>query len=277
MIITDQFVVLNLPKTGSTFVRTVLKELHMTQMKRRSLLTKFLNKCGITRPPTFQELGCPNIKVRRGSKKDQHGTYQQIPSPHKRKKIMSVVRNPYDRLLSAYEFRWWAKFPPVGARLLMSKFPHFPDLSLDDYVELQNIDLNENRIPHIQMKADVGSQTVQFIQMFFRNPEEVLMVLDEEYIRSDQFIRDMPDITFLRTESLNQDIYDFVLDQGYNADDLAFILNHESVNVTKGRSNDRNTLWTEMSLRHVQQRERLLFKILNHHGMMHPAPPAACT
>ncbi|MFB6305498.1 MAG: hypothetical protein ABEH43_00640, partial [Flavobacteriales bacterium] len=83
MIVTDKFVMLNFPKTGSTFVRKVLKAIAKEDR------TKGRYSLGL-RKPTFKEfeiLKHPNIRVNnhRYGILDEHGVYDQIPEEHKEK------------------------------------------------------------------------------------------------------------------------------------------------------------------------------------------------
>jgi hypothetical protein len=131
MIITEIFVMLNLPKTGSTFARTVIKELY-----KPSILKKILVKLRLV-PRDLIELKLPNIKMPNRIF-DQHGTYSQIPKKYLNRPVFSVVRNPYTRFLSAYQFKSWANPNQltVDRSILERDFPTFPDLDMDTYVDL---------------------------------------------------------------------------------------------------------------------------------------------
>ena len=168
MIITDDFVVLNLPKTGSTFVRTVLRKVHQARLEQRSLGVRVVQGLGIRRRPFFEELMVPNIMVRNANGREhQHGTWVQIPEAHRHKPVVSVMRNPYERLISSYEFRWWVKVPPMPEDELRVHLPTFPELTLEEFLQLRNLEMRYSRIPPIRLGIHVGLQTVQFIQMFF--------------------------------------------------------------------------------------------------------------
>ena len=45
--------------------------------------------------------------------------------------------------------------------------------------------------------------TYAFIQFFSKNPKETITNLDEAYLQSDKYKRDMAEIILLRTETLN--------------------------------------------------------------------------
>lgn len=272
MIITEDFVVLNLPKTGSTFVRTMLKTIYRRRMERRPMVKKGMHFLRIERKPLFKELLLPNNRRKlQQTAADQHGTYEQIPLAYRNRPVVSVLRNPYDRLLSLYDFRDWRKRPPLPPNLLREHFPRFPDLTFDDFCRLEELAL-ASELPHMTSRADVGKQTVRFIQMFFKHPDDVLGRLDEEYVASDRFVDDIADVVFLRTESLNHDLAEFLARHGFSSEEVAFVCRHEKVHVTKNRSPDRDRIWTESAVNFVRTKERFLFKILAHYGLIYSPP-----
>jgi hypothetical protein len=267
MIITERFVVLNNPKTGSTFVRTVLKQLHSGDDVRPGglrLLEGYLRKP----VPSLTELLLPNIKVPAPRPPDQHGTYSQIPAAYRKREVVSVVRDPFARLLSTYRFGWWRRYPPLDGAALALHFPGFPDLDFEEYLRLEEYDVRW-RVPPAAAGLAVGLQTVQFIQMFFRDPAGVLARLDDHYLDSDRFLADLPPVRFLRTERLNEDLVQFLLEHGYPAERLRFVAAHAAVNATVGGA---APAWTHGVVENILHRERLLFRILAHLGFTYPAP-----
>lgn len=267
MIICNEFIVLNLPKTGSTFVRKVINEIYVKRMSS-NVTDKICYALNLKTKP-FKELLLPNIKV--PGKPDQHGTYSQIPPKYLNRKVISVVRNPYDRFLSAYEFKNWARVPSLSKDVLLKHFPHFPDLTLDDYVELNKLDA-QVRLKS-KNKINLGNQTVQFIQMFFKEPEKVLSKITEEYIDSDiAYIKDMGNVHFLTQENLNDQLSTFLEKNGFSEEEVAFARNYDRVNTTKPLFKDRDNLWTEKALNYVEENERFIFKILNDKGITYERP-----
>ena len=193
---------------------------------------------------------------------DQHGTYSQISKIHDRT-IFSVVRNPYDRILSAYEFRWWAKYPPVDNSVLNEHFSNFPKLTLDEYVKLQVL-AAKTRIGTTS-DYELGNQTGQFIQMFFKDPKFILSNITHDYIESKKYKKDIGKIIFLRQENLNTELYELLLKFGFTN----FIHKHKRINVTKSKVDDRRTLWTESAINYIENREGFLFKILKDFGFIY--------
>lgn len=273
MLITEHFVLLNYPKTGSTFARKAIKELQATRLRERSTIQKILQKTKLAQRPFCEELKLPNTRVK-GVKRnpDQHGTYAQIPSRYRHLPVVSIVRNPYTHFLSAYQFRFWERNPPLSAQLLNEHFPHFPNLSLDDFVELVKLLVKHDILQGQEIASNVGNQTVQFIRFFFKEPDKVLRELTNEYLDSSQPLKDLADITFLRQENLNEDLVNFLKKFGYSDHELDFIRTKGRVNVTQTKTFDEKPLWTENAIQYITTKERLLFRILENKGISY-APP----
>jgi len=172
MIITNQFVVLNNPKTGSTFVRKVLRAIY--EKRASTGIFNWTRRLFGISEERFKELVLPNIK-RQNKVSDQHGTYSQIPDEYKGRPVVSVVRNPFDRLMSSYEFRHWERNPPIKGNLIKEYFPHFPNLSFNEHITLMGHSQRE-----IHTGIEMGVQTIQFIQMFFTDPDTALENIDDD-------------------------------------------------------------------------------------------------
>lgn len=268
MIITDQFVILNFPKTGSTFVREVVGQLYQNRNKTNSV-GKLLIKLGF-KSTGFKELLMPHPTI--PNYKDQHGTFTQIPKPHQEKHILSVVRNPYNRFDSQYRFKWWAQHPPLPVEVINSHFPTFPDISLDEFVLLRKL-VSENLKTKYQIPDDIkiGDQTIQFMEMFFKNPTQVLRNLSNDYINSGLYKNDICKLTLLQQENLNEQLILFLNKYGFSDNELSFIRKHEKVNVTStGEPNQIR--FTETVINYVKTYEWILFKILSDLGINYLPP-----
>jgi hypothetical protein len=273
MLITDHFVMLNLPKTGSTFARTVIKELYAGRIAKQSLLRRLLQGLKILKEPVCKELLLPNIKLSGvNTEPDQHGTFSQIPDEYRKLPVISIIRNPYSRFMSGYEFRWWENHPPINDQLLAKHFTNFPNLTVDDFVRLNELDVIHGRLNGQIPNAEVGIQTIQFIQMFFKNPKKVLQNLSDEYLDSAQAIEDMAEIIFLRQEELNENLADFLASIGYSNEEVNYVRSRERVNITKAQSPNRNALWTPTSIDYVRRKERLIFRLLETKGIVYKEP-----
>jgi hypothetical protein len=260
MLITSQFVVLNLPKTGSSFVRAVLKRIH----RRRRILLK--------REPFLVELMMPREGSRLGGK-DQHGTISQIPERYQHLPVMSVVRNPYDKLMSAYLYRWWARRPPMPVNELRRSLPTFPDLTLNQFVAMWDIAAGQ-RLGG-ENPFGIGHQTLQFVRFFFSNPEAALRQFSDEYVEKGTFKEDLGAVTLLRQESLRDDLTRFLGSFGYTETELEICGRHQLVNVTKASASE-GSAWTPEALKYVAEKERHLLGMLRKLGISY-APPSELT
>src|SRR5436190_236293 len=273
MIITPKFVVLNFPKTGSTFVRTVLKEIE--QKQTRSLFERLAYMTGLKQRP-FQELKCPNIKSRMPSERqifDQHGTYEQVPLKYRELPVLSVARNPFDRYVSAFEFRFWARNPVADPGTIRSVFPTFPNLNFAEYLDYCDYVTANHPIPDIKFKTVLGRDTVMFIQMFFKDPRRTLTRIDEEFIASGAYKHEMPKLHLLRTESLNRDLYDYLITVGYSSRDIDFIINKRKIQPPAGIDRpDRKwqDYYSPELMQRVYRKEKLLLKIFADFGVGEP-------
>lgn len=268
MIICKEFIVLNLPKTGSTFVRKVIKEIY-DQRYSRQYLSKIGIKFKLINPPLI-ELILPNFQSPNPYQREirsQHGSYCQIPKEFLNKKVVTVIRSPFERLLSGYEYKWWEKKPPIERKYIDEFFPSFPHLNLNEYISLKKLSVEDNN------PADLGTQSIQFIRMFFKNPEDVLTHITKDYIESeDAFKKDIGDITFLRQENLNEELSTFLYQQGFSKKEAEFAKNYGKVNVTKPTGTARKNLWTKEAVEYVTENERFLLKMLKNMGFEYKVP-----
>ncbi|MGV7223091.1 MAG: sulfotransferase family 2 domain-containing protein, partial [Nitrospinales bacterium] len=222
MLITDQFVMLNLPKTGSTFARNTIKKAYSNSVDKFTLVDKLLWKIGVKNFDNVKckELLLPSMFGHR--KSSQHGTYIQIPAEHKHKDIYAVIRNPYTRFISGYQFRLRKKNPGFLNRELKAAFPNFPNLSIDEYIDFVKLEreIKYYRTKIIPHRYKIGNSTIQFIFMFFKDPYKVLKIVDANYIDNNKFVEDIANINFLRHEELNHDLYRMLSRYNFKKDEI---------------------------------------------------------
>ena len=243
MIITDKFVMLNFPKTGSSFARKALKEIYE---KNDTPLHKVLHRFKLASKPLLIELIQPRIdEIYNYGIKDQHGTYRQIPEQHRHKPIVSVTRNPFDRYVSRYLTGWWKRHPPADIGQVKKYYPLFPELSFKEYYELYNLLGRENRLNGISPKIELGFQTIHFIQFYFKEPMRI------------------PEIVFLHQDNLNQELYEFLLSVGHPEKAISFILEADKVNVTprKHSQRDLSSFYSQSLMDDVYEKDKLLFDL----------------
>lgn len=256
MIITKDFVMLNFPKTGSSFTREAIKQIYFD---RNSKIRKFLEKNHVC-SPSVKELLVPKIDEKINYNiRDQHGTLRQIPIPYRNRLIASVTRSPISRYKSTYYFKWWQQHPPGDIQTIYKGYPHFPELSFSEYYELIHFFGRKNRLQRIVPKIDLGLHTIQFIQFYFYKPQDVLSKIDDKYIEENHFLKDMGDIKFLHQENLRQELKEFLLSVGIEKEYVQTLDIMKKVNVTKRESHIEEVEPEILSA--ILKREKLLFKI----------------
>lgn len=268
MIICDDFIVLNFPKTGSTFVRDMVKEIY--RRRRPGVLAKIV-LLALRKELPYKELMLPNYQSpneRQRHLLGQHGAYCQIPEEQLHKEILTVVRNPYDLFLANYLTEWWTWYFPAPEEQLKQLFPDFPKITLDEYLILS--DLSANQYNGITL----GPITTQFIRMYFKQPDKVLQTITDEYVQSDSmFLEDIgANITFIRQSELNMALSDFLCKHGFSDEETAFIRSHPKVNISINTTTDRNALWTKSAIEYMKKREAFLFRMLEKLGLRFDAP-----
>jgi hypothetical protein len=260
MIITDEFVMLNLPKTGSSFARAILKTIH----KYDTWGSRLRRKLNIFPNYNMVEHMVPEINAKHlMGQRGQHGTYRQIPEEHRHKTIVSIIRNPFDRYVSLYLFDWWKRYPYASPDRLRQHFPKFPNLSFEEYYKMSHLFGRESRLQGIKPSTELGLLTIQFIQFYFMEPENVLRKIDKDYIETKQYQHDMAQVTFLHQENLNEELYTFLLRMGYRDPDIRFIREAERINVTEKRDEASNLgeFYTPELCTKILARESLLFEL----------------
>lgn len=256
MLITDNFVMLNFPKTGSAFARDAIKRLHRSTglraaLERRGLMRSSLQEL-LMKPYFFTATQGVTIPTN-----SEHGVYSQVPAAHQAKPVITVMRDPEKRMVSAYEFRSWAKHPIPNAEQVVEWFPSFPDISFEQFIRMNQ----ELILPYIQpngMQVKVGPLTTKFIRMYARDPRKTMLALRENTDLRKDYDQHFPKIHFLHTENLNQELYDLLLQFGYPSNKIAFILEKQKMNTT-GRS--RNTYLTPELTSRLQHSERFFYQL----------------
>ncbi|NEQ65780.1 MAG: sulfotransferase family protein [Symploca sp. SIO2D2] len=227
MLITDKFVFIHQPKTGGTFVAQVLNKLHWGRR-----LSRF-----VARAP---------MKLS-GKKVKWHQTCNEIPESERGKQIISIVRNPYERYISNYYYRNWGMHPERWPSNIIDElkalYPHFPEVSFDEFVNFANTHLIKRHLKVPPDKTNLGLCSWDFVRFYFKNPDDVCTIIDDAYIEQKKYREDMYNIHFLRTENLNQDLYNFLLSMGYPDRKIRFIQNLDKIQPKSQGKERPNSDW----------------------------------
>ncbi|KAA3621333.1 MAG: hypothetical protein DWP94_10600 [Flavobacterium sp.] len=261
MIITDEFVVINFPKTGSTFVRNTLKRVHQSQ----SILNKLLIASRLQRKPYFENLWLPNIRTNnsRRNKLDEHGVCSQIPSNHLSKQIVSVKRNLFEHYISSYEYGDWKKAPWVEEEILNNKFANYPNLSFEQYVNLIHEFNPMEYHPRIGRKLNIGPASCQFLLFYFKRPFDIIIDIDQDYLEFKKYKDDMYPVHFLDQANLNEELYNFLIKYKYPKNRVSFILEEGKHNTSTPTNKSMDDYFTDSLMQKVKDKEALLFSIFN--------------
>ncbi len=265
MIVTNDFVMLNFPKTGSTYAREMIKRIYSA---KRTKVRAFFEKARVCRP-RVSDIFCPKIdEIVHYKIKDQHGSFRQIPTLLKKRPIVSITRHPFSRYISTYNFRWWEKFPPADISEIQDIFPNFPDISFSEYYKMCHIFIKRNRLKGIAPQIDLGIHTIQFIQFYFPKPEIVLKNIDNNYIKSKQFNKEISTVKFLHQENLNTELKEFLNNFGFSQNELSILDRNYKINVTNKEGNNSSFEAIKSSIKEkILERDKLLFNIFPEYSL----------
>lgn len=272
MIITDDFVLLASPKTGTSFTTAVLQTIHA----RRRLLGRFL-PFGLQKRlfrhyklirPGYREHRVPRPRLSPGDKPrmSRHGCYRDIPVEGEGLPIVATVRNPFALYTSAYLFRMRSRKQIrhiADPAQLEQEYPGYPDISFEEYYDIIHRFLTGHYLQGIEPAIELGEQTINFIHFFFRDPAEVFRKIDHDYIESGAYRDDMADIRFMHQESLREDFKRLLVDTGYAAEECALVDSFKQQNVAIRARTERDIgqFYSPELTEKVLQRDALLFKM----------------
>lgn len=259
MILTDSFVVLNFPRTGSTFVRSALRQLH----------GPWWNALGFDSAPRassgFRELRLPidrTWKAERLGRTSPHGRWGQIPESHRHLPVVSVLRHPLDHAVSHFTHDDWWKSPPVDEAVVRRRFPSWPRLSFAEYLEFEHEFALPDVLKGLRPPAEPGHLTAHFLRFFGRDPDATLGGLTDARIDSGDLARDLPPIRWLRHERLADDLTEFLRDLGHSSRRLERIRRHPRLNVSHARAGRPwRDFYTPEQEALKRYRERALFRL----------------
>lgn len=257
MLFTDNFVYVHEPKTGGTFVTSVLFRLYEFNWTYRTRIASAL-RTELVHRHRYGTLIYHNNK---------HGGCDAIPATQRHKTVLATVRNPYDLYVSQYEFGWWKRrewrsyFEAIPD--FRQQYPHFPAISFAEYVTLSNLAFSDCRSPAGD-ESRIGLLSEKFVKFYCREPQSVLAALAATATPEQPCRAALHNIHFIRTDQLNDGLYQFLLARGYDEADLRFVRGLDKI-LPGGKGRRRDQPWqryyTPELKQWVRQRECMIFAL----------------
>lgn len=258
MIITDDFVFIVYPKTASAFTREAFDELHKLPFWKcwyNQVVKSYYY------PKSYQRITVPKIEVHnRKGQPTEHGLYIQIAEEHRHKKLFTISRSPFDRLVSLYTFKDWQRTDELLVdSYTKNTYPNYPDLTFQEYIDALYKVNPLIRDSQFDLKADIGPLTIQFILFYFKDPYQVLNnKITDDYFYTNEFLKDMPSIFFAKMSQLEEDVIKFLTGVGYLEEQVSFIRSKKQTNKSRPASKSKDDFYTPSSKAFVEEKERYL-------------------
>lgn len=243
MIVTNKFLFIHLPKTGGTFVTKMLLDASKAV-------------------PELRAKDLVDLK---------HSGVRKIPDEYKALPVVINIRNVFEHYVSRYTFKWW-RDPKQAERnhkmdLVKQVYPHFPELSFSEYLHFVNDWRFRNqigaRLQQLLTERNFGSISWMLARLTQMEPMKFVRNLPE--MTDDELRADYAKFRFLRTESLNDDLYNLLVESGAPGEKINFILEQKPILPKRGGRGVGKETWREYfsdeDIAFVMQREAMLFKI----------------
>lgn len=238
MIITRDFVYLHVPKTGGSFVTSIL-------LRVGEMVPEF----------QVQEIN-----------EEKHAGVKGIPEEHRHKPRVMNIRNPYDHLVSRYEFAWWKRKNRWDPEFLASKYPDFPELDFSQFLELihnwENRTTLGERIRAVLINNNIGYNTRTFVPFVTDRPGRIFRRIDE--IKKSEIKAIRAGNTFLRQSNLNRDLYTLLQGCDLPEEACEIALSAGKIYPKLGGGNRKAPFmeyFTPEQVKAIRKKDRLLFKI----------------
>ena len=200
-----------MPKTGGTFVHGVFKRV-VERYKKDYPIQWYLNRIGFKMnitTPIYQKL--TNVAYYEYPNNDvigQHAGVSFIPKEYKKLPVISVKRDPIKKFISTYYFRWWERFPSLPLAQLEELYPHYPQISIEEYFELAYNHVMK-KFFGTDFREDIGMLSWQFIRMYSNDPLYVYGNITKANYQ--EFIKTyLADVEFFEMDQLTSEFETFI-------------------------------------------------------------------
>jgi hypothetical protein len=240
MIITDKIIFLHFPKSGGTFISKAIEHLYLN-----NILVKYSQLNPVIRffksKVYFEDFRENDAFDNVLNNRNNHNGYSQIPIQHKGKPVFTSIRNPFDFYVSYYETKKWATAITLSDPEILTKFPSFPELSFEEFLEFIDfyyINKVYSKITGLEKKCGLGLYTMLFIFLYCVNPLKVfsLIVQEKDADLIEKIITEniAKDIKFICFNDLRNNLYNYLV-KFYPENSILFIFNMKGENVGKSR------------------------------------------
>lgn len=270
MIVTNDFVMINFPKTGSSFARAVVKRAYEIREARWD--RRILREAGLRAWPIRERL-CFNPIY---GAHDAHGRVEEILDADRNKVVVSVVRDPVERWLSWYNYSALGlsrdSFLPAFIVLMKSMSEDYPHVTINEFYEIIKCWYRRRRS---MVGLEIGPQTMIFGLFFATDPDGFFNHLREHGGDVEGLARFLPkDLVFLRNESLNSDIVGFLRRFGFTEQEVAFIHEHPRI-LPSGigrQAGELRDVIDEETLGKIREEESVVYQIYERYGATYDKP-----
>ena len=264
MIIAKDFVLVSLQKTGTLYV------IYLTERYNEILSRKFPVVSNlIRRAATYPRYGkkpykliiCMMIRSFVGVPfyylSERHDACYQIPVKESHKEIISVLRNPYDQMVSSYSY----------ARTIGTRHTSFNSFLRG----MVNVHVPEcaRRIGVNKLELTIGALTFHFIRIYFKDPWKILSMSEQAFNDyfdgrgGREYKKDLYKVKFFRLETLDEQLYAYlrnkphidakVLDETFAGKDR----------IHKNKSRDiQEEFWTEENKAYFEKTEKVYIQMV---------------
>ncbi len=294
MIITPRFIFVHFQKTGGNFVRKVLNQVcpgtppgvisrytkaflllcsnpqrrfRFTRNRERSIV---FSENALPAGEKFPFLVCMLAKHNPqilSHFRWNHGSFHQLPdwflsNREGQKPILLTVRNPFARYLSAYYYNTEINrtVPGRGLTRDMCSFREY-------LMEMQTRKFRrrcEEYFPGLERQHDIGFSSLQLIFFAAPNPREIMEMPTDEFTAffkgggyRDWFKR----VRVLHMENLNHELHRFLLEMGYPAEKIEFILTQSMENTSPASKKKWQDFYDAELLRYVYEKDWVYFEM----------------
>lgn len=155
--------------------------------------------------------------------------------------VLKRIHQPEQRHEPSNHFARIARRFLKGVRYLAKSLPAKPKSRYGSLVDLEPKHGTCHNIPEPHRnKTILSNMRNPYDWFFYKDSEAIITRIDKEYLASGRHREDMFEVHFVKTNRLNQELFDFLLSIVYDANDLEFFSGlNRILPMGKGRRDDQ--------------------------------------